>query len=59
MRPSGSLVSYDPSGGGLPTGAQAGIGVGVSAIGLGIIGAAFYLWRRILKATPRPELGTI
>ncbi|KAH6993800.1 hypothetical protein EDB82DRAFT_524880 [Fusarium venenatum] len=34
------------SGGGLSTGAQAGIGVGVGVIGLGIIGAAFYLWRR-------------
>jgi hypothetical protein len=34
------------SGGGLSTGAQAGIGVGVGVVGLGIIGAAFYLWRR-------------
>lgn len=55
---SGSFVSHDSSGGGLSTGAQAGTGVGVSVISLGIIGAAFYLWRRRRKATPAPELVT-
>ncbi|KAH6954392.1 hypothetical protein DER45DRAFT_646165 [Fusarium avenaceum] len=55
---SGSFVPPDSSGGGLSKGAQAGIGVGVSVIGLGIIGAAFYLWRRRRKATPAPELVT-
>lgn len=34
------------SGSGLSTGAQAGIGVGVSVVGLGILAAAWLLWRR-------------
>lgn len=40
------------SSGGLSTGAKAGIGAGVGVVGLGIIGAAFYLWRRRKRATP-------
>ncbi|RGP74643.1 hypothetical protein FSPOR_1221 [Fusarium sporotrichioides] len=48
------------SGGRLSTGAQAGIGVGVGVVGLGIIGAAFFLWRRRgrPKASPKPEVET-
>jgi hypothetical protein len=46
------------SSGGLSTGAQAGIGVGVGVVGLAIIGAAFYLWRRRKRATPTAELET-
>ncbi|EYB21706.1 hypothetical protein FG05_35075 [Fusarium graminearum] len=42
-----STSSVEPdSRGGLSTGAQAGIGVGVGVVGFGILGAAFYLWRR-------------
>ncbi|RKK91409.1 hypothetical protein BFJ68_g16211 [Fusarium oxysporum] len=40
------------SSGGLSTGAKAGIGAGVGVVGLAIIGAAFYLWRRRKRPTP-------
>ncbi|CAG7555681.1 unnamed protein product [Fusarium equiseti] len=40
------------SSGGLSTGAQAGIGVGVAVVGLAIIAAALYLWRRIRARVP-------
>ncbi|KAI1064830.1 hypothetical protein LB507_001228 [Fusarium sp. FIESC RH6] len=42
---------------GLSTGAQAGIGAGVAVVGLAIIGAALYLWRRRrAKVPPTSEL---
>ncbi|KAF4337493.1 hypothetical protein FBEOM_8634 [Fusarium beomiforme] len=53
-----SSSSDGSSSGGLSTGAQAGIGVGVGVVGLAIIGAAFYLWRRRKRATPVAELET-
>jgi hypothetical protein len=45
------------SGAGLSTGAQAGIGVGVGVVGLGIIRAAFFLWRRRGRSKASPKSG--
>ncbi|KAL6916345.1 hypothetical protein FSHL1_007793 [Fusarium sambucinum] len=51
-----NMGSY--TGGGLSTGARAGIGVEVGAVDLGLIGAAFYLRRRTKgsKAPPKSTL---
>jgi len=46
-----SSQNSSPSGG-LSTGAQAGIGVGVAVVGLAIIAAALYLWRRRRARVP-------
>ncbi|QPC59888.1 hypothetical protein HYE67_002119 [Fusarium culmorum] len=43
------------SGGGLSTGEQAGIGIGVGVVGLGILVAAFYLWRRRERSKVPPK----
>jgi hypothetical protein len=57
--PTFNSVPYSPSSG-LSTGAKAGIGVGVGAVVLGLIGAAFFLGRRRRRSkVPEPsELGS-
>ena len=52
----GDVDSDSGSGGGLSTGAQAGIGVGVSVFGLGILAAAWLLWRRRKRSKVNDEV---